>query len=273
MIRAWLLSAVSVWFVQTQPALGRSPHAPATTALIVSVGDALTGSFIKDAEVSLPSLGRAARTKWDGEARFVDLTSGKYRVQVRALGYAPGDIDVQVTGDSMGVHFELERVSAALDTVRVVDKKPSLRLAEFETRRREGIGRFLTDSVLANDKTQSMQYVLASRFPGLSVKDRGIISTQPSGLMGDNECPVLIYLDGMQMESVSRKPLALVGPSLGRGGRAPPPPASDERKIADLEAIRPTDLVGVEVYSRTTAPQQYRPLGNYCKVVLLWTKL
>ena len=237
------------------------------------MGDAISRAYVVDAEVRLPTLGRTARTGRNGEARFGGLPDGEYRIQVRAHGYAPSDVDARVTGDTVNVHFALERIRAVLDTVRVSDTKPSLRLAEFERRRSAGIGRFLTDSVLADDKTRSLQYVLATRFPGISVKERGIISTQPSGLAGDNECPVLIYLDGVQLESVDRKPLKLPGPQQGRRGGPPRPTDPNERKIANLDIIRPDELTGVEVYSRTSAPQEYRPLGNYCKVVLLWTRL
>jgi len=74
--------------VATLPAtVSRTPY----TTLIVSVGDAMNGAFIADAEVRLPSLGRTARTKWDGEASFAGLSPGQYRVQVRAVGYAPAD--------------------------------------------------------------------------------------------------------------------------------------------------------------------------------------
>jgi len=253
--------------VATLPAtVSRTPY----TTLIVSVGDAMNGAFIADAEVRLPSLGRTARTKWDGEASFAGLSPGQYRVQVRAVGYAPADIDAQLTGDSIGIHFELERIPSALDTVRVVGTRTlSPRLQPFEARRRDGIGRFLTDSILADDKTRSLRSVLVSHFGGITFKDRGIVSTQPSGLMGDNECPVLVYLDGMQMENVDRTPLR-VAPQSGRRGGAGPQPK--ERVIPDLESMRPEEFAGVELYSRSTAPQEYRPLGNYCKVLLLWSK-
>jgi hypothetical protein len=249
------------------------------TVLVVSVGEAGSGAFVADAEVRLPSVRRTVRTKWDGEARFDGLDAGSYHVQVRAVGFAPGDIDIQVRGDSLGLHFDLERIPTALDTVVVVDEaKRNLHMEPFETRRREGIGRFLTREQLLDDRTQSLQMVLTTRFAGLQVKERGIISRQPSGISRDNECPVLIYLDGMQLESVKTAAPKLADPRAGAGGGrgrgeniAGTGASADDRRIADLEIIRPAELAGVEVYTRTTAPQQYRPLGNYCSVVLLWT--
>lgn len=90
-----------------------------TTVLVVSVGDAAGGQFIPNAEVRLPEAGRVARTGWDGEAAFTGLETGRYRLQVRAIGYAAVAIDVLLKGDTVGVFCQLERV-AALDTVHVV---------------------------------------------------------------------------------------------------------------------------------------------------------
>ena len=249
------------------------------TLLVVSVGEVGTGAFIKDAEVRLVEPKRSARTAWDGEARFSGLAAGRIHVQVRAIGFAPGDIDVQVAGDSAAVHFELERSTVALDTVRVKDvTKARPMLQEFETRRKQHIGRFLTDSALMDDRTQSLQYVLATRFPGLQVRERGLMSMQPSGLGADSECPVLIYMDGHKITNVDRGPtinpnIQRLGSGAGgtRGGNmnAQKEPA---RVITPLDDIRPDSLVGVEYYSRTSAPVQYKPLGNYCKVILLWTR-
>jgi hypothetical protein len=242
---------------------------PATTTLIVSVGDAGSGAFVVDAEVKLTTIKRSVRTKWDGEARFRDLDRGKYHVQVRAIGFAPGDIDIQVSGDSMGIHFALERIPPTLDTVRVDAERVSLRLAAFETRRSAGIGRFMTDSMLRDDRTRSVQTVLATRFAGLQMKDNGVISMQPSGIRADNECPVLVYLDGMQMENVDK---AGGTPAPGRTAGRWTGGVRNDRMVAELDKIRPDELVGIEVYPRTSAPQEYRPLGNYCKVVLLWSR-
>ena len=112
-----------------------------SSLLIVSVGEVGTGAFIKDAEVRLTPLKRTVRTKWNGEARFGDLDRGQIHIQVRAIGYAPGDIDVQVAGDSLEVHFELERTATALDTVRVSEAaKVPMYLKEFETRRSQNVG-------------------------------------------------------------------------------------------------------------------------------------
>jgi len=217
--------------------------------LTVSVGDDATGAFIANAQVRLPALGKIARTGWDGEAHFTGLSKGTYRIQVRAIGYAPGDIDLPVKGDTAAALFRLQRTT--LDTVRVVASVPARNLREFEARRTMGLGRFLTDSALRDEPSHSLQLVLAQRIPGLFVNGSGVVSgPSPNGGM----CEVLMYLDGFKLLPDGRKD-------------APGPP------VVDLEVIRLDDIGGVEVYSQASAPVQYRrSMGSYCKLILLWTK-
>jgi hypothetical protein len=40
----------------------------------------------------------------------------------------------------------------------------------------------------------------------------------------------------------------------------------------DLEAIRPSELAGVEYYPIESAPGEYRRLSDNCGVLILWTK-
>jgi hypothetical protein len=217
--------------------------APASSLLIVSVGEVTTGAFIQDAEVRLVQPRRSERTKWDGEARFRDLDRGRVHVQVRAIGYAPADIDVELSSDSMEVHFELERVSVALDTMHVREAaKVPVYLQEFDGRRRQNVGgKFLTDSVLQADGLNSVQYVLAARFPSLQIRGNGVVSLQQSGLMSGSACTVRVYQDGFLLS-------------------------------VPLDQIKAKELIGAEYYSRTFAPVQYRPPGNYCAVILLWSR-
>ena len=228
-----------------------------SSVLVVTVGEVNTGAFIADAQVRIPSLGRIVRTKWDGEARFVCVAEGRYSVQVRAIGYAAGDVDVQVKGDTASVHFELEKISPMLDTVRVKATRLERHLDEFETRRRQGIGRFITDSVLAEEHAKSLQLLLVSHIPGLKVVGPGVKSMEPALNMGRGSrrslrsagegCPVAIYVDGFEV-------------------------TDDVFDVVNLDAMRVEEVAGIEVFSRSTAPVQYRPPGNYCKVILLWTK-
>jgi hypothetical protein len=212
------------------------------TVLVVSVGEVGGGTFVADAQVRLPSLGRVGRTSWNGEIRFENLPKGKHRVQVRAIGYAPGEIDMQVNGDSAGVHFELEKVAPELDTVRVAKARPQRNLREFEMRRIAGRGQFVTDSILHDDRTRSLQSILTTRLPNMAASGKGV-----TALEDGKPCRALIFLDAFEVKPIASAPV-------------------------DLEVIRSDFVAGIEMYSRDSAPPQYRPRGRYCAVVLLWTR-
>jgi hypothetical protein len=227
----------------------------AAAVLVVTVGEVTTGAFIADAQVRLPSIGRIERTKWNGEAIFTGVTDKRVRIQVRAIGYAPGDFETPITGDTTAVHFQLEKVTSTLDTVRVQSMRTDLHLAEYETRRRQGLGRFITDSVIAAEHAKGVKQLLVSHISGLRVNSLGgIVSMEPSppnmsqgrGSMRRaclGGCCVAVYLDGF--------------------------PLSSE---IDLDHVDPEEIAGIESYSQTTAPVQYKPSLDYCKVILLWTK-
>jgi hypothetical protein len=219
-----------------------TPPARATGSLVVQVGDAVTGAFIAGAQVQLPSAGIVARTRWDGEVRFDGLKSGRYRIDVRAIGYASGTVDVALTGDTLPVHFRLAPVSTSLDTVRVKATTLARGLGEFEARRKHGIGRFFTDSALFEHRSLGMQVLLATRIPG--------ITALGSGVSGER-CAVNFYLDGFRLTE---------------------PPDLRYPRVLDLGGFRLEEFSGIEVYSEATVPVQYKPANGACAVVLLWTK-
>ena len=227
----------------------------AAAVLVVTVGEVTSGAFIADAQVRLPSIGRIERTKWNGEAIFTGVTDKRVRIQVRAIGYAPGDFETLITGDTTAVHFELEKVSSALDTVRVRASRNELHLAEYETRRQQGLGRFIVDSVIDAEHAKGVKQLLVSHIPGLRVNNFGdVVGLEPptpnmSGGRGTlrrpcaGGCCVALYLDGFLLNS-----------------------------DIDLDHIDPKEIAGIEAYTQTNAPVQYKPTIDICKVILLWSK-
>ena len=205
----------------------------ATTVLVVQVADATTNGFVTDAQVRLPTIGRVARTRWDGEVQFANLDNGKYRIEVRAIGYAPGNVDVALTGDTLPVFFSLERVPATLDTIRIRAERTSRYLREFEERRKRHIGRFFTDSTLMDRRAEGLRMMLASVIPGFTISGN-------EGRAGG--CRVNFFLDGFRISDL------------------------------DLDALLLDTLAGMEVYTEIEAPVQYKAMSGTCRVVLLWTK-
>src|SRR5262252_2066545 len=79
---------------------------PSGTMLLTTVGDAETGAFLPDAEVSVRGEKRVARTDSMGQARFPGIAEGVHTIDVRRVGYALLSTPVKVTGrDSIEVVF------------------------------------------------------------------------------------------------------------------------------------------------------------------------
>lgn len=241
----------------------------AGTTLVIGVADAATGAPIVGAQVRVPSLGRIARADWLGEARIREVPTGRYAVQVHALGYAASEITLDARGDSVGAVFMLERAATRLDTMEVVATRASFALPifreQFENRRAMGIGRFLVDSQLARLGTRNLAIALATALPGLKLAPGEgnsliLVPTQTGGNVWSMSCKLDVYLDGAVFPDSSV-----------------------------LTMLLPTDLAGVEYYDIVEAPPQYRRAGAIgsgppapngapahapatCKVLLFWSK-
>ena len=83
------------------------------------------------------------QTNAAGRFRFVDVPPGQYILIVRRIGFRPTSSIVQVGArDTLRLSFILEPALPQLDTVIVSERRQSLRMLEFEERRRQGeIGR------------------------------------------------------------------------------------------------------------------------------------
>ena len=78
------------------------------STLVVTVGDAGTNDFIRNAQVVLVESNVARRTDIVGQAHFGALPPGVYRVRARSLGYAPLEMSVDVRNqDSVEVRLGL----------------------------------------------------------------------------------------------------------------------------------------------------------------------
>jgi carboxypeptidase family protein len=229
---------------------GRSTNGPnlATSVFVANVADANTGAPVPDAEVTISSVSRTARTNWLGEATIPAVPAGTHRVVVRHLGYAVADLMISFSRDTVGYIFMLTPVPAILDTVKTTGTPPvRLGLEDFERRRRMGIGRFLSDSVLLSEKSSPIAEVMARRFPSLRAidNDRTVATLQCGALS--------IYVDGLRVS----------GSFSGLGGY---------HDATDLRALAGDDVAGVEYYTAASAPVEFRRLSMGCGVILIWTR-
>ncbi len=220
---------------QSRPAAGAIDGVVTDTNL-VSLADATASILGSSVQVV---------TGANGRFRILALPAGQYILVVRRLGYAPSSTVLQVVGgDTLRMSFALERIMTALDTVTVTAKRYSMRMTEFEGRRKAGFGQFMTqgeiekrNSVFTSDLVRtftSVRVLPPSNGPGhyaFSIR---------SG------CAFKVFIDGV----------------------AVPTPTN----LDDLPS--PMNYAGIEVYSgAATIPLQYKTTGgSFCGVILFWTK-
>ena len=257
------------------------------STLSVGVADAQTGAPIAGAEVVLPDQRLVTRTDSLGQARVPNIPFGEHRVRVRLLGYVPGDVRLKFASDTTGAVFRLERSAQALTEIDVTASDVPRVLKDFEARRKQAIGRFLTEAELAPDASKDFMIVASTKFPGLTLR------TDTDGQ---------VHLAGMRSSCGSSNPTANPNRGVDRiGGRPGLKPAvgardgfNDETMTGSCETERPClvqvflddinlgetdaglvrtwDLSGAEYYTGNTVPARYRKSGSACGVVLLWSK-
>lgn len=189
-----------------------------------------------------------------GHFRISGIPSGRVLLMIRRIGYVslPSILEV-VAGDTLRSSFTLERVVPALDTVVVAARTPDNPLSEFEKRRRQGVGQFMTrEQIEKLHFAETASYLLT--FKSTEVIANKLLNKRDRPL---RNCPYQFFLDGVLVNT----------PDV----------------IADLP--RPGELAGIEVYSGpSTIPIQYNTIGDgagpgansnggaSCGVVLLWTR-
>jgi hypothetical protein len=238
---AFLVAATAVAALAPPRTLGAQSG---TSTLIAGVADAATGAPLEGAEILFVKLHRLGRANTMGEATVNGVPRGAQRVRVRRLGYAPAEVDIAVAGDTTGAVFRLTRVATQLGAVNVQAQwvPPSMR--DFESRRKQAIGRFLTDVELAKERNRDFSLVAMTKFPGLTTvvdsNGRRVLATARES--GTGRCAVNVYLDGVELGA----------------------------EYDDW--VRTWDLAGVEFYSAPEVPVRYRSKAYGCGVFLLWSK-
>jgi hypothetical protein len=207
-----------------------------TDTNLVSLGDATASILGSNIQVV---------TGANGRFRIYAIPAGQYILVVRRLGYEPSSIAVQIAGgDTLRMSFTLERIATTLDTVVIAEKRYSMRMAEFEGRRKAGFGQFMTQAEIEKRNSVSTSDLIRT-FTSVNV----VLSTFPPGhyaMSIRGGCPFQLYLDGV----------------------AVPTPNLD-----DLPT--PKSYAGIEVYAGPAQiPLQYKTTGGggFCGVILIWTK-
>lgn len=259
-----------------------------TSVFDAGVSDLQTGAPIVGAEVLLPDLRLLRRSDSLGRVVIAGVPHGTHRVRVRLLGYAPSEVRLTFTGDTTGAVFRLDRAAIVLRSINVSADAVPVGLKDFEIRRKQGIGRFLTEQELTGDADRDFMNVATVRFPGLTVRSDAdgrphIASTRSScgGSPGNGRASRGIERIGGRVPGTGGARTDGAGNSETRlsGSCTSTRPCLVKIYLDDVELgeagdglIRTWDLSGVEYHTGASMPARYRVSGSACGVLLLWSK-
>lgn len=205
------------------------------------------GRPLARAQVSVSGIGRSATTSAAGTFALDSLPTGTFGVDVRAIGFAPVRVAVDLARRrtaTLAVAVRERATALSTVVVRGQRSRPSRFLEEFaERRRRAAGGTFLGPAELERRNLLYVSDALRTT-PSLRVRPgRGF----GYSIRGRGDCTPAVYIDGMPV---------LQG--------------ADELD----QLVNPPDVMAMEIYSGLGAiPPQYGGISaNGCGAVLVWTK-
>jgi hypothetical protein len=248
------------WAAPVRTTPGTTPRtvdAPRATGVIDGAVTDTSLRPVSFAEVTILRTEIKLQTNSQGRFRFLDVPAGQYLLIVRRIGYRPVSSIVQVgVRDTLRLAFTLESAVQSLETVTVVEERRSLRMLDFEARRRQGWGYFITGEQIekrnlpvAADYLRLAPTISLAPTPNASGNpDLVAISKREGGSIygdGAGACAMQIVVDGVPMPP--RFPLELLP--------------------------TPKEIAGIEVYDGpATVPAQFSGMDRRCGMVLVWTK-
>jgi hypothetical protein len=202
------------------------------------------GLPIEGARVSLPDAGLQTVTNKDGIYILANLPAGTHSLSVRAIGHFPDDRPVDLYADStVRGDVRLSTVRAVLDTMRIVGKRMSRGLAEFDRRRRSSMGSYVTGLQIMKDKPfETADLVTKGRAMTRAWDSVGHLKI---GLHGQL-CLPLVYIDGIRFTLFD--------------------------DLIELNTmVRPDEIAAMELYRGEDAPMEYG-FKRACAVLIIWRK-
>ena len=189
----------------------------------------------------------------NGRFRITKVPAGQFLLVVKRTGFRPTSAMVEVrASDTLRLAYTLEPISATLDPMIVTEKAISLRLAEFEQRRRAGFGEFMgtaeidrINTVFATELFRRFTSINVGPSRTSAITEYFALSRREGGNPQLGACPFTVYVDQVPMPTPFNLDLL---PS-------------------------PKDLAGIEVYSGSaTIPPQFNGMNHGCGVILVWTR-
>jgi hypothetical protein len=194
-----------------------------------------------------------AVTNERGAFALTDLPGGTHTLEVRAVGFVPAIMTVQLAESRpAAVNAVLTKRAQMLSTVEVrAETGPADNLADFNRRRRSGFGQVRTTEEIARRGQNTKLSLLLQDFMGVSVDSRR------------GETIVTMQRNATTVADLSRMRVAC-RPSLYVDGRLEP--------MGDFDAYFAGEIVAIEVYRESSRPPEFVDPSNACGVVAIITR-
>ncbi len=205
------------------------------------------GRPVNGATVLVYGTDATGKTSENGTFTLSGLPAGTYSAEVRAIGYAPKRVAVNLSATrAASVAIPLDQRVQQIQTVVVTAERTKLEkdFTGFLDRVKHGQGHYITEDQLA--VRQAIQFTDVLRMtPGMKVVPNGSMGY---AVQGRGNCTPDVYVDGMPI---------LDGAS----------------SLNDI--VSPNDVSGVEIYNGgATAPVQFQGTagGGSCGTIVVWSK-
>ncbi|BAH38504.1 MAG TPA: hypothetical protein DGD08_03040 [Gemmatimonas aurantiaca] len=211
---------------------------------------------LNSADVTVVGTGARVVTSENGRFRMLQVPPGQYLLIVRRIGFAPTSGMIEVPArDTLRLSYVLERSNNMLDTMRIRGTRVTMRMREFEQRRQQGVGQFVTQeeierrgSLATADFLRYMRGVEVSQVTTQLWGGTQVYSRREGAGMSDGvgaNCAMQVLLDGIILP-----------------------------KNFNLDLLPPPkQIAGIEVYSgAATMPPQFGGPDRRCGAVAFWTR-
>ncbi len=217
-----------------------------------------------------------------GEFVINGITPGTQVVSARKVGFGPVTTRMTfMTGAVVEADLMMTPTAAQPLPDVTVKTTPVVHgmLAEFEERRAEGHGRFVTRDMIEKRELSNMVEILRTHVPGLNIIQSatrpgeafvaaGRMSV-PGGTLAfapgpPKPCYAAVVLDGVMVFHADPG-----SPSEGGAGANSP-----AQRLFDINSIPTRDIAGIEYYAgAATMPIKYNGMRNSCGLIIVWTRV
>lgn len=264
------LRIVLAMFVMLSPSLAFAQSA-ATLAGVVLADS--TERPIVSAEVMISGLTISARSDSLGGFVLKGIPAGRHQVVVRAIGFA--EFRTLLTfraGERQEADLLLTPTVQTLTKVDVTAAKSTSgnnpRIAEFDERKKIGIGHFLTQDYFEKGEGRKLPELLIAKIPGLRTETfsgrRAVASTR--GKITFGKTPKGDEVDRAMKANAACYVQVIVDDIVRYGSKT-------DESLFDIDQIDPSTIAAIEYYTVAQLPLQFNRGGNApCGALVIWSR-